>query len=146
MIKLKIPCEDERKAYQRAFEIISFLSDDGRDRLTESEIMVLVEHLMLPDKYEHHRFSSTAKRKVMDAIEERGDKLSRTNLNNKIYEILRKGYLVREDDNVIALSPPALRLYRYMRSCLREGKPIELKYDVYVYVEKGEDSEPKDIS
>ena len=89
----------------KLFEILNSVQPDPTKRLTETELKLLTEFLLLPKKkFEYQRFSSLARTKVQEATKEQGWSLSRENINNKIYSILDKGYLRRDEDSVIYLA------------------------------------------
>ena len=105
---------DRRTVFSKLLEFISTLNPNSEHRLHDSEIALLVEFLMLPEKYKYYRFSAPAKTRLeKTALKELGWKLTRTNLNNKIYSILDKGYLVRDEDGVIYFA-------KYLRSIVEQ--------------------------
>ena len=90
--------------YKRILELINFTKTSMDKRMTEAEIDLLTLFLSLPDKFSYQRFSTLAKTKVMNMAEERGWKLSRVNINNKIYALIDKGFLRRDEDGVVYLT------------------------------------------
>ena len=90
-----------KDALSEYFRILNTAQPVPSKRLAKSEIQTLVEFLLLPEKFENKRFGSLAKTKVLEALADQGTKITRANLNNKIYSILEKGYLRRDIDSVI---------------------------------------------
>jgi len=82
--------------------INSVLSVDSSKTLHPTEIKVLAYFLCLDHEvYRHKRFSSLAKKKVVEMAKNSGWNLSRININNKLQSAIRKGYLRRDEDGVI---------------------------------------------
>lgn len=67
--------------------------------------MILREFILLPPKFDYFRFSSLAKSEVLKALSSKGFKISRSNLNNRIYDLVDKSYVKRDADKVLYLSP-----------------------------------------
>lgn len=90
------------------FSITNALSSPS-SRVTDSEIAMLVEFILLPEeKFRYQRFSTLAKSKVMTAANSKGWNLSKVNINNKIYNLIDKGYLKRDEDGVVYVSKSVL--------------------------------------
>lgn len=68
-------------------------------RLTPAEAELLVEFLTLPTKFRYYRFASPAKKVVMRSLS-----ISLANLNNKIYSLIDKGLIYRDEDRVLYLN------------------------------------------
>lgn len=69
--------------------------------LTDTEVLVLKTFLCLPPKYRYHRFSSAGRKAAIKMLAEEGIHLSSANLNNRLYALLDKKYLRRDEDKVI---------------------------------------------
>ena len=97
-IKFTSTHEDFIKKY---LKVLSALSTN--EPLSDLEINILTEFLLLDgDKYKHQRFSSRAKDKVVDALLVKYNlKTQKGNINTKLYLMIGKGYLTRDEDNVI---------------------------------------------
>lgn len=89
-----------------------------------AESQLLIEFLLLPEeKFKYQRFSNLAKAKVIAACKEKGWSLTKINVNNKIYSLIDKGFLRRDDDGVIYVA-------KYLLSALlsfRANKTFEIK-------------------
>ncbi len=72
-------------------------------KLTPSEIELLVDFAMLPPKFEHQRFGALAKRKVIEAYKSRGKSTNNLAINSKLYSSIKKGFLKKDLDKVIYL-------------------------------------------
>jgi hypothetical protein len=75
---------------KKYFDIINTAQPNPSLRYTESEIETLTEFLLLPPTFEHHRFSSLARSKVVKSLKEKNVVASRQTVNNKIYALIRK--------------------------------------------------------
>lgn len=74
-------------------------------QLSPYELLVLVEFALLPQKYASYPFSPAGKRQVLSSLSK---KFTKSAFHAKIYSLLKKGYLVRDEDKVI-LIPPFIR-------------------------------------
>lgn len=121
-----------REIYRRLFHILNAFHDNNETKLTDSEIELMAEFLNLPKKrFEYQPFSTLAKNKVIESAESRGWKLSRENINNKIYALVSKGYLWRDADGVTYLKPHIKKLVEQLRKDIEiTGKysfPVEFR-------------------
>lgn len=91
-----------REAISKFFHFINAAQLDSSKLVTETEIQVVTEFILLPEKFQYQRFSTLAKRKVRQVLEEDFKWiLSKENLNNKIYALIDKGILKRDEDGII---------------------------------------------
>lgn len=117
----------ERKDFlYRYFNILNTAQPSKSKRLSASEIKVLVEFILLPDKFENKRFGTLAKKKVLESLLEGGYKLTRANLNNKIYSLLEKDFLWKDTDAVIY---PKEYIFKGCKGILKAVEDGE-KYDI----------------
>ena len=79
------------------------LSMPAEKRLVKSEMELITEFATLPTKFEHFRFSSIAKDKVIESLSDKGKTATKASINSKIYDLLDKSFLYRDDDKVIYL-------------------------------------------
>ncbi len=75
----------------------------NKQAVSESELELLTQFLDLPDRFKYRRFSSSGKKKVIEAYALLNKKLSLVNLNNKLYSLIKKGILRRDEDGVIQI-------------------------------------------
>jgi len=102
-IKLKM---NKTKSLIKLFEFYNFIQPVQANLLTVSEMELLSVFCTLPEKYRHSMFSIHGKRKVIQEYKSLfGKTLSNVNLNNKVYGLLDKGFLFRDEDKVIYLKP-----------------------------------------
>jgi hypothetical protein len=94
---------------KKYFDIINTAQPNPSLRYTESEIETLTEFLLLPPTFEHHRFSSLARSKVVKSLKEKNVVASRQTVNNKIYALIRKKALWKDRDKVIYMNPTLLK-------------------------------------
>lgn len=66
--------------------------------LLESEIEVVAEFCMLPERFKYSLFSVPAKRKVAESLGK-----TRVNISNKLYSLSKKKFLRRDVDGVLYL-------------------------------------------
>jgi len=95
-----------RQALTKFFHFINAAQMDTSKHLTPTEIKLLIEFILLPPKFQYHRFSRLAKSKVQEFLSNSDSSwnLSRENLNNKLYSMLDKDILRRDEDKVIYLA------------------------------------------
>lgn len=111
--------------YRRVFYILNAFQDGRGNQLTDSEIDLLAEFMILPrKKFEYQPFSTLAKNKVIESAKARGWELSRENINNKIYSLTLKNYLWRDADGVVYLKPHIKKLIEQLRRAIE----IDNKY------------------
>lgn len=102
MITINLPRNDQRSLISTYLDILNIVNPEVNNKLTEGEVKLLTEFLILPEKYSYQRFSRYAKPVVLKNLEELyGWKLSGVNLNSKIYELVSKGYIWRDVDGVL---------------------------------------------
>ena len=102
-------------------------------RLVPSELELMVDFALLPEqKFQYQRFSTLAKNTVIRSTDR---KLTKVNINNKIYSILDKGFLKRDEDGVIYMPKHFLQaLSQYRKnpseySITLKFQPIQLHQD-----------------
>lgn len=101
---ISYPNLSERSLIYKYFDLINAAQPNQDRILTEKEIELLTEFLLLPKKFKYQLFSLQAKQKVIrNAKEFLNWELTKENLNNKIYALIGKGYLKRDSDSVIYL-------------------------------------------
>lgn len=90
----------------KLFGFYNYIQPNSSNVLTSTEMKLLAVFCDLPEKYKYARFSIPAKKKVISIYKELyGETLSGVNLNNKLYCLLDKGFLYRDEDKVIYLKP-----------------------------------------
>lgn len=126
------PPVDERGFVQLYLEFYNKLIPESQ-RLMPSEIDLVTEFAILPeDKFAYQRFSSLAKSKVVESAKSRGWKLTKLNINNKIYSLLdpTKKFLRRDEDGVIYLPKHLLQALQEFRKNKSFEIRINFKLDV----------------
>ena len=102
MINIKIPADDKRTLIRTYLELLNIVNPNPDNKLTEGEVKLLTEFILLPEKYSYQRFSRYAKPLILKTLKEVWDwELSPINLNSKIYELVNKGYIWRDEDGVL---------------------------------------------
>lgn len=103
-MKLKINYKDPSELIFKLLDCVSVaLSEDKQ--LTQAEIKVLVGFMLLDDKFKWARFSVPAKKRLLLNLKEQGVEITSQNLNAKISYLVGKGFIVRDEDNVLYLHP-----------------------------------------
>lgn len=117
-----------REAYIKKFlDIINCIQIDPKNRMVGTELDLLCAFLMLPKDLSSYRFSKLSKDIVTNNMLKRGWKLSRANLNNKLYDLIDKGILVRQVDRTIVLAKFIELAFNKYETALENGKPYEFK-------------------
>lgn len=70
-------------------------------RLVKSEMELVIEFALLPPKFEHSRFSSVGKNKVIESLASKTTRPTKASLNSKIYDLIAKSFFYRDEDRVI---------------------------------------------
>lgn len=124
---------NERDAYKRLLTLMNSFHDDEDSKLTLSEIEILAEFLTLPrKKFEYQQFSTLAKSKVIANVADKGWSMSRENLNNKVYSLVKKKILWRDADGVVYFMPHIKKAIEQLRNSVDStGKySFEIVFDV----------------
>lgn len=123
-MNIKYPPLDERAFLTKYLELTNILLPEDQ-RLIPSEIDLVIEFALLPeDKFAYQRFGSLAKDKVIESAAQRNWSLSKLNINNKLYALLDKQFLRRDEDKVIYMP-------KHLLAALKQFQK-EKKFDVNV--------------
>lgn len=107
---IKFPPSDERHLLKVYFQLLNVAQPDSSKALSEGEIRILSEFILLPEKFKYQRFGRIAKKKVIESLKEYYDwTISSLNINNRIYSMIDKEYLWRDEDSVIYVSKSILQ-------------------------------------
>lgn len=96
-------------------------------RLTQSEVDMLVDFIMLPPKFKYYRFSSPAKKAVIKSSEQ---KLSIANINNKLYSLIEKGIIYRDDDKVLYMDKSVEQATSVLVENFSALKPTSIVFNI----------------
>jgi hypothetical protein len=108
-------------------------SKDESKMMAEMELQAFVYFLMLPfDKFKHQMFSTLARTKVLKAARDDGWELNRINLNNKLYSLIQKGFLYRDEDNIVHLDKNLMKALER----IHKHKNININFDLLCGQEK----------
>lgn len=109
-------------------EIIDCMQSDKSKCTTDSEKDVLVKFLLLPEEYKYYRFSRKGKKAVTAMYEKEEVKMSHQNLNNKIYSLIEKGLLWRDDDTIIYFKKFVIQAVSKFSESLEKGESYDFKF------------------
>jgi hypothetical protein len=113
----------ESEFLEKFLNMVNMLSPPEKS-IAQAESQLLIEFLLLPEeKFKYQRFSSLAKAKVIQSAASKGWNLTKINVNNKIYSLIDKGFLRRDEDGVIYIT-------KYILAALasyRNNKSFEIK-------------------
>ena len=117
MININIPTDDTRTLIRVYLEILNIINPNPNNKLTDGEIKLLTEFLLLPEKFSYQRFSRYAKPVVVKNLKEYwGWDLSPINLNSKIYGLLDKEFIWRDEDGVLYIKDYLLKSVKLLES------------------------------
>jgi hypothetical protein len=117
----------QREYLYKLFEIIDVVQIDPNNTTSNTEKKVMVEFYNLPEPFDNYRFSTLGRAEVLKRAPEGGWELSRQNMNNKIYELLKKGWLFREPDGVIRAKPWIEKTINSIKKAYKEGTEYDIK-------------------
>lgn len=104
MININFKGDDTRSLICKFLDILGTVNPIKSNVLTEKEVLLLTEFLLLPEKYSYQRFSKYAKNHIIQNLKDKYDwNLDKINLNSKIYGFIDKGYVWRDIDGVLYL-------------------------------------------
>ncbi len=70
MINIKIPADDKRTLIRTYLELLNIVNPNPDNKLTEGEVKLLTEFILLPEKYSYQRFSRYAKPLILKTLKE----------------------------------------------------------------------------
>ncbi len=100
---IKYPELSEKDFLYKYLDIINILLPQEQ-QLIPSEIELVIEFAILPEeKFYYQRFGALARSKVIEAFKEKGKVFTKVSINNKLYSLLDKKFLIRDEDSIIYL-------------------------------------------
>lgn len=136
---INYPPLDEKKFLQIYLEMMNTMLPQEK-RLVPSEIELMIEFAVLPEKFKYQRFGSLAKDKVIEAAKEKRKKLTKLNINNKLYALLDKEFLWRDVDKVIYMPKHFMFALEEFRKDKNFNVLIKFKYEEENRSHTGRDS------
>ena len=110
------PSITEEQFVEKYLEFYNLMVPEEQ-QLVDSEISLVKEFILLPDdKFSYQRFGGLAKTKVVESAASKGWKLTKLNINNKLYALIEKGFLKRDEDSVIYLPKHILSAAKEFRT------------------------------
>lgn len=100
-MNINISTLGKREYYEKFLRIVSALAPRDK-QLTEAEILVLSLFMDLPESFKYHPFSPKARKLVVAQLPRQ---YTVQNMSIKICNIIDKGYLYRDEDNIVDYSP-----------------------------------------
>lgn len=118
-----------REYLWKMFEIIDCMQLDKNSITTNKEKEMMIEFLCVPLRYSYFRFSKHSKKYVRSIIEKKdGNVCTNQNMNNKIYSLMRKGLLYRDDEGHIRFKPYIASTVKKVHDSLSKGSFYDLKF------------------
>jgi hypothetical protein len=112
---INYPDLTDRLFLKKYLNLYNLLAPEAQ-HLEPAEIDLIIEFVLLPeDKFGYQRFSSLAKDKVIEAAALYNWNLTKLNINNKLYALLDKKFLRRDEDKVIYLPSHILSAYKVFK-------------------------------
>jgi hypothetical protein len=99
---IKINKKSNKKVFFTWFINLLEMSQSKEKKLTDMQREILIEFMALPEKYKYDRFSTKARKKVVQIVQEKYNKnYVPTWIGTNITRIKNKGYIVlNEDENL----------------------------------------------
>lgn len=91
----------KRSFLRKYFEILNTAQPNPDKILTTAEIDLLIEFLVLPEKFKYQRFSTHSRIKVSEILKAKNKSHSRQSINNKIYALIVKDVIKKDTDGVL---------------------------------------------
>lgn len=113
---------------RKFFYILNVARPRIEERLTDSEVNLIAEFCILPPKYRYHRFSHSAKLATQRSLLKVGWKVSLAAMRTKIYSLIDKGVLLRDEDNVITLSPSIEKTIELLKKAHEDNKEFDITF------------------
>lgn len=111
-MNIKYPISSEKDFLYIYLTLYNALKPEEK-RLVASEIDMIIGFALLPEeKFQYQRFSTLAKNTV---IKNYDSHLTKVNINNKLYTLLNKEFLKRDEDKVIYLPKHLLATLKEFR-------------------------------
>jgi hypothetical protein len=127
-MKVNYPPLDDRGFLAKYLLVVNTLLPKEQ-QLVDSEIELIIEFLLLDNnKFNYQRFGPLAKKKVIENAGQRGWKLTKININNKLYSLLEKGFLRRDTDKVVYMPKHVSTALEAFRADKEFVINIEFKY------------------
>lgn len=111
----------------KVFGLLSFMDSNPKRKLTESEIYTLITLALLPERFRYNRFSALAKNKARESYKLFfGINVSIPNFSNKIYSLVDKGYIARDEDGIMFINEKIMHLVSLLTT--KGYIDIEMRY------------------
>jgi hypothetical protein len=119
----------KEKYLQKMLEVIDCMQLDSSNHTSPSEKKLLIHFLTLPEKYWPFMFSPMSKKEVSKKLEkEQGKRPSHQSINNKIYNLINKGLLWRDNDGQIYLKPYLRKAVNNLYEALDTGNHYDFVF------------------
>lgn len=102
---IQINKESDQKAFYLWFIKLLEMSQVKEKTLTTTERDILVEFMLLPEKYKYDRFSTKARNRVKEIVQTKNNhKYHKTWLGTTLSAIAKKGYIYRGEEDSLYLA------------------------------------------
>jgi hypothetical protein len=103
-MKLKIDVDNEEIFTLTYLDIYGVVRGDKYKLSDKEKELLLVAALIYgDDKYKHQLFAVKGKNRIMEEMEKRGFYIKKNLMSTRIYSLLDKGFLYRDEDGIIYL-------------------------------------------
>ncbi len=145
-MKIQLKKKDSREMISSFLKVMNLFLET---RITESEIILLTEFVLLDDeKYRYFRFAPQCKTKVLKSLKSIGVNYTKQNLNNKLYSLLEKKIVRRDEDGVMYYAKELEKMFEFIKADDNLPKKIVIELDVLKPIEeiaKGEENSNQQI-
>lgn len=89
----------------KCFEMVNCMQSNKEKKLTDAEVKVITEFLILDSTHEHDRFSLRSKRQVIKNLETKGWKIVNHGINIHLSHLKKKGVVTTNSEKIKVLHP-----------------------------------------
>jgi hypothetical protein len=111
-------------------KVIDFMSIVLPKKATKKEKGLLADFFLLPKKFEYHRFSSPARKRLRLTLESEGRPLAVETINTYISSLVKKGYLYRDEDRIIYTHKHMKKQIDRLLESYEKGEPFKVTLQI----------------
>lgn len=107
-------------------DLLNCIQPVEENKWAPSERDILAEFFCLDFDYEHIRFTSVGRRLVQESYSASNVKMTNQNLHNKLTNLITRGHLYRDEDNVIYAKPYLVKGVSAIKSAKRNNREFNI--------------------